>query len=95
MLTAYSPLARGQVVGDDALARIGKKYGKSPAQVTLRWFVQQQNVAVIPKAASAKHRESNFDIFDFELTDGDMETIAKLDRAERIIDPEWSPDWER
>ncbi|MEX0745280.1 MAG: aldo/keto reductase [Phycisphaeraceae bacterium] len=78
LLTAYSPLARSKVMQDATLASIGEQHGKTPAQVTLRWLIQQQNVCAIPKAATAKHRRSNFDIFDFDLTDEQMQQIAAL-----------------
>ncbi|NHX39130.1 MULTISPECIES: aldo/keto reductase [Haloarcula] len=75
LLTAYSPLARGGVLDDPALVQIGNKYGKSPAQVALRWLVQQDGVAAIPKASSREHLEANLAVFDFELTDAEMERI--------------------
>ncbi|MBV0901348.1 aldo/keto reductase [Haloarcula salina] len=78
MLTAYSPLAKGRVNDDTTLATIGDRYEKSPAQVALRWLVQQQQVAAIPKAASHAHLESNLSIFDFELTDEEMAQIFDL-----------------
>ena len=95
MLTAYSPIAQGDVVDDETLEQIGEQHGKSPAQVTLRWLVQQDHVAAIPKAASSDHRESNLDIFDFELSDEEMKRIFDLHRGERLIDPDDGPDWER
>jgi len=75
LLTAYSPLARGGVLDDPALVQIGNRYGKSPAQVALRWLVQQEGVAAIPKASSREHLEANLAVFDFELTDAEMERI--------------------
>jgi len=75
LLTAYSPLARGGVLDDPALLTIGNRYGKSPAQVALRWLVQQEGVAAIPKASSREHLESNMAVFDFELTDDEMSWI--------------------
>lgn len=95
MLTAYSPIAQGDVMNDETLEQIGEQHGKSPAQVTLRWLVQQDKVAAIPKAASGEHRESNLDIFDFELSDEEMRHIFDLHRGERLIDPDDGPDWER
>lgn len=74
-LIAYSPLGRGKVNSDQKLKKIGEKYGKSPAQVALRWLLQLDNVSVIPKASSDEHLEENLDIFDFELTDEEMKTI--------------------
>jgi 2,5-diketo-D-gluconate reductase B len=79
LLTAYSPLARGKVLNDPVLQEIGNRYGKTAAQVTLRWLVQH-GVAAIPKAANPAHREANFAIFDFELTNSEMRAIFALRR---------------
>ena len=94
MLAAYCPLARGEVMDDEVLNEIGGRHDKTPAQVTLRWHVQREPVAAIPKAASAKHRRANLDIFDFELSDEEMERIGSLSKRERIIDPSFAPAWE-
>ena len=75
LLTAYSPLARGGVLEDPALVRLGNRYDKSPAQVALRWLVQQPGVAAIPKATSREHLEANLALFDFALTDAEMDLI--------------------
>lgn len=75
-LTAYSPLARGAVLDDDVLATIGERYDKSPAQVALRWLVQQDGVAAIPKATSRDHLASNLAVFDFELTETEMARVG-------------------
>lgn len=77
-LTAYSPLAKGRVVGDGVLQEIGERYGKTEAQVCLRWLIQQDQVVAIPKAASAEHRTENIDIFDFQLTAEEMDRIFEL-----------------
>lgn len=94
LLTAYSPLARGRVLDDPVLREIGDRRGKSPAQVTLRWLLQQEQVVAVPKAASAEHRRANLEVFDFQLSLDEMEAIHGLARGERIIDPEFAPDWE-
>jgi len=65
LFTAYCPLARGRVLKDDTLRDIGNAHGKSPAQVALRWLIQQ-DIAAIPKASSAEHRRANLEVFDFE-----------------------------
>jgi len=78
MLTAYSPVAKGNVTGNETLERIADRHGKTEAQVALRWLLQQDMVSAIPKAASRNHRKENLDIFDFELTDEDMEQIFEL-----------------
>jgi len=75
LLTAYSPLARGGVLDDPALVTIGNRYGKSPAQVALRWLVQQDGVAAIPKATGRDHLEANLAVFDFELTEEELARI--------------------
>ncbi|MBC7922297.1 MAG: aldo/keto reductase [Ferruginibacter sp.] len=94
LLTAYSPLATGKVHGDATLREIGEAHGKSPAQVTLRWLIQQPGVAAIPKASTPEHRRGNFDVFDFELTEAEMGRIFALDRGERLINPGFAPQWE-
>lgn len=78
MLTAYSPLAKGRVIGNGILREIAAAHGKNTAQVVLRWLVQQDNVSAIPKASSGEHRRSNFDIFDFELSSEEMDRIFAL-----------------
>lgn len=77
LLTAYSPLAHGGVLGDPTLSAIGDRYGKTPAQVALRWLVQQPNVLTVPKATSREHLAANLDVFDFELTDAEMDRIRQ------------------
>ena len=80
IITAYSPLARGGIVNDRILNKIGEKYGKSASQVTLRWLIQLENVSVIPKASSEQHQKENLEIFDFELSREDMDVIKQLSR---------------
>ena len=80
LLTAYSPVAKGRISKDAMLKEIGEAHGKMPAQVALRWLIQQDKVAAIPKAASEDHLKSNLDIFDFELSDEEMECIFALQR---------------
>ena len=94
LLTAYSPLAQGQAIDEAKLREIGERHGKTPAQVTLRWLVQQPHVAAIPKASSRDHLEANFDIWDFELSKDEMQAIHGLARGQRLIDPDWGPDWD-
>lgn len=77
-VTAYSPLAKGDVRNDETLRKIGDRYGKTPAQVALRWLIQQPQVVAIPKAAKADHRRANLKVFDFALTDEEMREIADL-----------------
>ena len=67
-VVAYSPIARGDAMGDKLLEKIGKAHGKSAAQVCLRWLVQQ-GIVVIPRTSKIERLEENFSLFDFELSD--------------------------
>ncbi len=80
LLTAYSPVAKGRITNDATLEEIGKTHDKTPAQVALRWLVQQEKVCAIPKAQSREHQEGNLDIFDFELSEDEMERVSDLGR---------------
>lgn len=93
MITAYAPLARGQVLNDPVLARIAAEVGASPSQVALRWLLEKPRVAVIPKAASRPNRLANFTVFDVELTDEHLAAIDALPKDRRGFDPAWAPDW--
>jgi diketogulonate reductase-like aldo/keto reductase len=93
-LTAYMPLAKGRVVHDKVLAEIGAEYGKSPAQVALRWLLDQK-VAAIPATTSQQHARENLDIFDFSLSAEDRERIAALPKDVRVCNPaSLAPDWD-
>lgn len=94
LLTAYSPIARGDVMEDDVLQDIADQHGKEPAQIALRWLIEQDHVAAIPKSADAEHREANFQIFDFELSDGQTKRIDELKGDRRLIDPDFAPNWD-
>ena len=94
-LTAYSPVARGKVFKDKILQEIGLKYAKNAGQVVLRWHMQQDNVAAIPKSGTPENIKSNIDIFDFELSAEDMTAISALAQPDgRQISPEWGPKWD-
>lgn len=93
LITAYAPLAQGKVQTNEDLQRIGEKYGKTPAQVSLRWLIEQENVVAIPKASSEDHLKENIDIFDFELEDDDFEFIDDMDKSSRLVNPSFAPDW--
>ncbi|MBC3765200.1 aldo/keto reductase [Neptunicella marina] len=89
-MEAWSPFAQGRnnMFSDEALAAIGKKYNKTNAQVCLRWHFQR-GVVAIPRSSQHAHRAENLDIFDFELSDSDMQAITKLDLNTTQF-PEWS-----
>ena len=104
-LMAWYPLGHGDrsLQQEPVFAKLGEKYGKSPAQVILRWHTQM-GFAVIPGSRNTDHIRDNLDILDFRLTDEEMAEIAKLDKGERYYhrtDEQlrqfagWRPDFER
>ena len=80
LLVAYRSLSRGGVERDATLREVGRAHGKTAAQVALRWLVQQEKVAAIPKATGEKHLRSNLDVFDFELAQEEMDRVSALGR---------------
>lgn len=78
LVTAYSPLDTGSLAGDDTLAMIGRAHGKSAAQVAIRWLLDQELVATIPRSSDPEHRRMNLDVFDFSLTEDEQRRIAAL-----------------
>ncbi len=94
MLTAYRPLADGKILSDTVITALAEKHKHTPAQIVLRWFIQQKNVSAIPKAADKKHRADNFNIFDFELSAEDMKSIFSLDKNNRMVNPPFAPEWD-
>jgi diketogulonate reductase-like aldo/keto reductase len=93
--TSYSPLGKSAVVSEPVIAEIAARHGKTPAQVVLRWHVQQPGVIAIPKSGNRQRIAENIAIFDFALSDDDMRRIFALARPDgRIIAPSWSPDWD-
>jgi diketogulonate reductase-like aldo/keto reductase len=77
-VVAYSPLGQGGLATDRTLAAIGEKHGKSAAQVALRWLIEQEGVAAIPKATSERNLRANFEIFDFALDAADRAAIDAM-----------------
>ncbi|UOE92040.1 aldo/keto reductase [Alkalihalobacillus sp. LMS39] len=85
---AWSPLKQGELLNNETITTIGNRYGKSPAQVILRWDLQNE-VVTIPKSVNFTRIRENASIFDFTLTDEEMEQISSLNKNERIgPDPE-------
>lgn len=91
LLTACVPLARGAIDNEPVLREIAEAHGKSTAQVTLRWLIQQRGVVAIPKSGRHDRIKANFEIFDFALSPTQMNRIAALRGNRRIVDPEWAP----
>jgi diketogulonate reductase-like aldo/keto reductase len=93
--TSYCPLGRaGDILTDPKVTAIAKRHGKTPAQVLLRWQVQQQGVIAIPKSANRQRIAENIAIFDFALDDAQMGALFSLAIPQgRIVSPAWAPDW--
>ncbi|MBV9741274.1 MAG: aldo/keto reductase [Hyphomicrobiales bacterium] len=94
--TSYCPLGRaGDILADPKVTAIAERHGKTPAQVLLRWQIQQQGVIAIPKSANRQRIAENIAIFDFALDDAQMRTLFGLALPQgRIVSPAWAPDWE-
>ena len=104
-LMSWYPLGHGDksLINEPVFAELGEKYGKTPAQVILRWHTQM-GFAVIPGSRNVDHIRDNLNILDFELTDEEMKEIAKLDKDQRyyhrtdeqlIQFAAWRPEFER
>ena len=74
VMTAHRPLAVGNLAGDAVLGGIGEQYGKTAAQVALRWLIQQE-IVTIPKSGSVPHLRENLDVFAWSLTETEMQTL--------------------
>ncbi|WP_048647879.1 aldo/keto reductase [Nitratireductor soli] len=95
-MVSYCPLARGSRLFDDpAVAGAAARHGKTPAQIVLRWHVQQEGVVAIPRTSNPARLSENADIFDFALSDAEMAAISALGAAgQRICDYDFSPAWD-
>lgn len=86
IFTAYSPLARGEIINNKIIQELGEKYKKTPAQISLRWVLQKETV-VIPKASSEEHLKENMQIFGWEISEKDVEKIDSIGTRMRYVDP--------
>lgn len=84
VIQAWYPLGHGDkaLIQEPLFARLARKYGKTSAQIILRWHIQDGNI-VIPGSKNPAHIRDNFDLFDFALTDAEMDEIAGMDRQKR------------
>ncbi|MGY4711481.1 aldo/keto reductase [Mycolicibacterium sp. CBM1] len=78
---AWSPIAQGAVLDDPVVGQIAQKVGKSPAQVVLRWHIERGDI-VFPKSVTTDRIKENFEIFDFELGDDEIDALTELDKGE-------------
>jgi 2,5-diketo-D-gluconate reductase B len=96
ILTAYCPMARGKLLDDLVIGEIAKSHGKSIGQICLRWLIQQPMVAAVPRPLEEAHIEEDIDVFDWSLSEEEMQRISALrSRHIRIADPpERAPKWD-
>jgi len=93
-LVAYCPLAQGRAATNETLMAIGKKHNASAAQVALKWLLDQDGVAAIPKASRAESQQANLGALSVELDDDDRRAIASLPKDQRFVKPGFSPVWD-
>jgi 2,5-diketo-D-gluconate reductase B len=93
-LVAYCPLAQGRAPSDPTLAAIGRKHGASAAQVALKWLLDQDGVAAIPKASRSESQKANLDSLKLTLDDADRKAIAALPKDKRCVNPGFAPAWD-
>ncbi|UVL76364.1 aldo/keto reductase [Pseudomonas putida] len=93
LLTAYTPLARGQAAAQPVIQAIARKHGVPPSQVALKWLLDQDGVAAIPKASSRENQLANLAALNVELDDEDRAAIAGLPKDQRVVSPAFAPDW--
>ena len=92
-LVAYTPIAKGKVAEEAAIVAVARAHERTPVQVALRWLVQQ-GVSAIPKSSRREHLDENFRIFDFTLSDEEMQRISALGRGLRLVNPGWAVTWD-
>jgi len=93
-LVAYCPLAQGRAASDETLIAIGNKHGAPPAQVALKWLLDQNGVAAIPKASRRESQQANLDALKLQLDDEDRKVIAALPKDKRFVSPAFAPAWD-
>lgn len=84
-LQAYTPLVRGQRFTDPKLLELAGQYGKTPAQLILRWILQL-GVSAIPKSSNVERLKENFNVFDFQITEADMKKINAFNENYRVVE---------
>jgi diketogulonate reductase-like aldo/keto reductase len=96
LVAAYRPLGGGRGVLDDPLlVEIATAHGRTPAQVALRWLVEQDRVCALPRSADPGRRRENLDVFSFALADAERAALDRLAAGERrYVDVPWAPDWD-
>lgn len=93
-LVAYRPLAQGRIADYPAMTEIARKYDVTPAQVALKWLLDQDGVAAIPKAEQPKRQRENLEALHITLDDDDRRVIARLPKDQRFTNPRFAPIWD-
>ena len=95
VLTAYSPLGRGEFLDDPALAAVAARHGAAPGQVALAWLLRQDGVTAIPKASRPENQRANLGALDLagRLTAEDVAALDRLPKGRRLVNPDFAPDW--
>lgn len=94
-LVAYCPLAQGRAASDETLTKIGRKHGATAAQVALKWLLDQDGVAAIPKASRPETQKANLEALHVKLDDEDRAAIAALPKDKRFVNPGFAPPWDQ
>ncbi|MBV9783498.1 MAG: aldo/keto reductase [Acidisphaera sp.] len=93
-VTAYAPLAQGRLAEHPPLQDLARKHGATPAQVALKWLLDQDGVAAIPKAQREASQRANLAALQIELDDADRQVIAGLPKDQRFVNPGFAPQWD-
>lgn len=93
-LVAYCPLAQGRAASNEALIEIGRKHDATAAQVALKWLLDQDEVAAIPKASRRESQAANLGALNLTLDDADRKAIAALPKDQRFVSPGFAPAWD-
>ena len=96
-MIAYCPIGKGgDLLSNDLIGAIAQRHRKSPAQVVLRWEIEQDKVGAIPRTSKPDRLPENIDVFDFELTADEHRAITQMTkRRDRLINPSFAPNWDR
>ena len=94
-LTAYCPIAQGKLANHEELGVIARKHDATPAQIALKWLLDQPGVAAIPKASRRESQIANLEALKITLDDADRAAIAALPKAQRLVNPGFAPAWDK
>ena len=96
-MVAYTPIGRGgELLGNPTIREAAERHGKTPAQIVLRWEIEQEAVAAIPRTSNPDRLRENIDIFDFELEPDEHAAITRLTkRRQRLVNASFAPNWDR